>query len=116
MTTPTASPTAAGRRTTGMPPSSTMHAETGRSASLAATCTRPPLWSDAQEVFAPLAAEELLVHEALLPSSMAELHAEWQHGVRPVLEPVAGTLPDAAPSGDGGGRRPEDFAWLHGEF
>ncbi len=74
------------------------------------------LWPDAQEVFAPLAMEELLVREALLPSPMAELHAEWQHGVRAVLEPVAGTLPDAAPSADGRARRTDDFAWLHGEF
>ena len=74
------------------------------------------LWPDAQEVFAPLAAEELLVRDALLPTPMAALHAEWQHGVRAVLEPVAGTLPEATPSVDGRARRTEDFAWLHGEF
>jgi ring-1,2-phenylacetyl-CoA epoxidase subunit PaaC len=74
------------------------------------------LWPDAQETFAPLLGEELLVRERLLPTPMSALHAEWQRMVRPVLEPLAGTLPDAAPTIEGRTRRTDDFAWLHGEF
>lgn len=74
------------------------------------------LWADAQEVFAPLLGEELLVREKQLPTPMAALHAEWQRGVRGVLEPIVGTLPDARPGLDGRTRRTDDFAWLHGEF
>ena len=74
------------------------------------------LWPDAQEVFAPLAGEELLVREGLLPTPMRALHAEWQHQVRAVLEPLVATLPDASPSQDGRTRRTDDFAWLHSEF
>ena len=47
---------------------------------------------------------------------MAALHADWQHQVRPILEPITGPLPDASPSTDGRARRTDDFAWLHGEF
>ena len=129
MTTPTASPMAASRPTTGMPRSSTTPAATGPSPSPAATCTRPPMPSgsapsrsstyeplaalatkmrreetyhllhadawlrrlptaapetrdrlagaleacgpDAQEVFAPLAGEEELVRDGLLPRRCA---------------------------------------------
>jgi ring-1,2-phenylacetyl-CoA epoxidase subunit PaaC len=74
------------------------------------------LWPDAQEVFAPLDGEETLVRDGLLPEPMAELHHEWQAKVRPVLEPIAGPLPDAAPSADGRSRRTGEFAWLHGEM
>ena len=74
------------------------------------------LWSDAQEVFAPLAEEEALVATGMLPTPMRALHAEWRDRVVPVLEPIAGTLPDATPSIDGRTRRTEDFRWLHAEF
>jgi ring-1,2-phenylacetyl-CoA epoxidase subunit PaaC len=74
------------------------------------------LWPDAQEVFAPLTAEEVLVRDALLPVPMNALHADWQHQVRAVLEPVVGSLADVRPSIDGRTRRTDDFAWLHGEF
>ena len=74
------------------------------------------LWADAQELFAPLASEEILVREGLLPTPMRALHAEWQERVRPILEPICGELPPAAPGIDGRERRTEDFAWLHGEF
>jgi len=75
------------------------------------------LWSDAQQVFAPFAAEETLVREGLLPEPMAALHATWQAQLRPILEPIAGgRLPDARPTVHGRARRTDDFAWLHGEF
>ncbi len=74
------------------------------------------LWPDAQELFAPLAGEEVLVRDGLLPSPMAALHADWQRQVRPVLEPIAGPLAEARPRTDGRARRTDDFAWLHGEF
>ena len=74
------------------------------------------LWSDAQEVFAPLAGADALVHDGILPEPMAELHRSWQADVRPILEPLTGPLPDASPSADGRERRTADFAWLHGEF
>ena len=74
------------------------------------------LWADAQELFAPLAGEEELVRHGLLPEPMRHLHATWQAQVRPILEPIAGSLPEAAPRIDGRERRTDDFAWLHGEF
>jgi ring-1,2-phenylacetyl-CoA epoxidase subunit PaaC len=74
------------------------------------------LWPDAQEVFAPLDAEEELLRDGLLPRPLATLHDEWQGQVRPVLEPIAGPLSEVAPSADGRTRRTDDFAWLHGEF
>ena len=74
------------------------------------------LWTDAQEVFAPLAGEETLVREGFLPEPMSEMHAAWQTRVRPVLEPICGELTSAAPSLDGRVRRTDDFGWLHGEF
>ena len=74
------------------------------------------LWPDAQEIFAPLAREEVLVRDGFLPQPMRALHAEWLHQVRPVLEPIAGPLPDADPTVDGRERRTGDFVWLHGEF
>jgi ring-1,2-phenylacetyl-CoA epoxidase subunit PaaC len=55
------------------------------------------LWPDAQEVFAPLPREEVLVREGMLPQSMGELHGAWQAEVRPVLEPLTGPLPEATP-------------------
>jgi ring-1,2-phenylacetyl-CoA epoxidase subunit PaaC len=74
------------------------------------------LWPDAQEVFAPLAAEEELVRGSYLAEPMRALHLSWQHAARPVLEPITGTLPPAEPSSEGRRRRTEDFAWLHGQF
>ena len=74
------------------------------------------LWPDAQEVFAPLEAEERLLQHGLLLQPMADLHATWRATVEPVLGPIAGSMPDAAPTSDGRRRRTEDFRWLHGEF
>ncbi len=74
------------------------------------------LWSDAQDVFAPLDAGEVLAREGLLARPMSELHADWQRQVRPVLEPIAGALPDGLPTPDGRRRRTDDFSWLHGEL
>jgi ring-1,2-phenylacetyl-CoA epoxidase subunit PaaC len=74
------------------------------------------LWPDAQDVFARLAGEEQLVRLGMLPAPMRALHVEWQARVRPVLEPITGPLPEAAPTVDGRERRSHDFAWLHGEF
>ncbi len=74
------------------------------------------LWTDAHQIFAPLAGEDILVRDGLLPSPMAALHADWQHQVRAILEPITGTLPEASPSTDGRARRTDDFTWLHGEF
>ena len=74
------------------------------------------LWTDAQEIFAPLAGEEELVRHGLFPEPMRHLHAAWQAQVRPILEPIAGALPEARPRIDGRERRTDDFVWLHGEF
>ena len=74
------------------------------------------LWPDAQDLFAPLAGEEKLVRDGLLPEPMAVMHRTWQANVRPVLDLVVEALPDAAPSSNGRTRRSEDFAWLHGEM
>jgi ring-1,2-phenylacetyl-CoA epoxidase subunit PaaC len=74
------------------------------------------LWTDANDMFAPLAGEEVLVRDGLLPRPMDSLHAEWEGQVRPVLEPITGELPQASPASDGRERRTDDFAWLHGEF
>jgi ring-1,2-phenylacetyl-CoA epoxidase subunit PaaC len=74
------------------------------------------LWPDAQQVFAPLVEEEVLVRDGILPEPMAAMHRTWQANVRPLLEPIAGPLPNATPSVDGRTRRTEEFAWLHGEM
>ena len=74
------------------------------------------LWADAQDVFAPLASEDELLRAGLLPRPILELHAEWLAAVRPVLEPIAGELPEAGPRADGRSRRTDEFRWLHGEF
>ena len=74
------------------------------------------LWPDAQEIFAPLAGEEVLDREGILPTPLRALHADWARQVRPVLEPITGPLLDAAPTLDGRERHGDDFRWLHGEF
>lgn len=74
------------------------------------------LWPDAQQVFSPLNGEAALVRAGILPQPMPLLHAEWVASVRPVLEPIMGALPVAAPSADGRTLRTADFSWLHGEF
>ena len=61
------------------------------------------IWPDAQQVFAPLAAEEELLRDGLLPRPMETLHGEWQARVRPVLEPIAGELAGGRPES----RRPD---------
>ncbi len=74
------------------------------------------LWPDAQQVFAPLAGEGALLAAGILAEPMPALHAAWTGRVRPVLEPIAGSLPAVDPSTDGRPRRTDDFRWLHGEF
>jgi ring-1,2-phenylacetyl-CoA epoxidase subunit PaaC len=74
------------------------------------------LWPDAQELFAPLAAEEELVRGGYLAEPMRALHSSWQQATRKVLEPITGGLPPAEPTMDGRTRRTDDFAWLHGQF
>jgi ring-1,2-phenylacetyl-CoA epoxidase subunit PaaC len=74
------------------------------------------LWGDAQQVFAPLDGEPTLVRLGVLAEPMSDLHAAWVAKARPTLEPIAGSLDDAAPDAQGRLRRTADFAWLHGEF
>jgi len=74
------------------------------------------LWPDAQQIFAPLAGEETLLRDGVLPEPMLALHARWQSEVTPVLESIVGELPAAPPTGDGRRRRTDDFMWLHTEF
>lgn len=74
------------------------------------------LWPDAQDVFTPLPSGEELEGSGILPAGLEELHRAWGGRVRPVLEPIAGTLPDARPRADGRQRRNDDFRWLHGEL
>jgi ring-1,2-phenylacetyl-CoA epoxidase subunit PaaC len=74
------------------------------------------LWNDAQAVFAPLGGEELLTRTGILPEPMTALRATWLARVRPVLEPIAGDLPDAGAALDGRTVRTDEFRWLHGEF
>jgi ring-1,2-phenylacetyl-CoA epoxidase subunit PaaC len=74
------------------------------------------LWPDAQEVFAPLGSEEELVRAGFIGEPLRALHSSWQEAVRPVLEPITGTLPPAEPTLDGRTRRTDDFVWLHGQF
>jgi ring-1,2-phenylacetyl-CoA epoxidase subunit PaaC len=75
------------------------------------------LWTDAATVFTPLAGEERLVQQGILPEPMDALRARWLERVVPPCEalglPVA---PAGAPRADGRARRSDDFAWLHGEL
>ncbi|MDQ3149462.1 MAG: hypothetical protein M3Q38_06005, partial [Chloroflexota bacterium] len=73
-------------------------------------------WPDAQQIFAPLAGEETLLRDGVLPEPMVALHTRWQGEVTPVLELIVGELPAAAPVRDGRMRRTDDFTWLHTEF
>lgn len=74
------------------------------------------LWADAQEIFAPLAGEDELVRQSLLPEPMRALHAEWVARIRPTIEPLTGELPQVSPSLDGRTRRTDAFRWLHSQF
>jgi len=74
------------------------------------------LWTDAQEVFAPLEGESRLLERRILAKPMQAMHAEWQTQVRDRLRPICAELPDASPTPDGRRRRTDDFRWLHGEF
>jgi ring-1,2-phenylacetyl-CoA epoxidase subunit PaaC len=74
------------------------------------------LWTDAQQLFAPLDHEAALLTAGILPEPMATLHATWAARVRPPIEPISGPLPDTGPSTDGRTRRTDDFRWLHGEL
>lgn len=74
------------------------------------------LWPDAQQVFAPLAGEGVLLESGILPGPVSAMHAQWQAGVRPMLEPITGALVNIAASADGRTGRTDDFRWLHGEF
>ncbi len=74
------------------------------------------LWSDAQDVFAPLAGEAELLHGGFIPEPMRALHATWQADVRPVLALIVPDLPAATPSVEGRTRHSGDFEWLHGQF
>ncbi len=85
-------------------------------AAIGSSTRSPGCGRDAQEVFAPLAAEEELLRHGFLPEPMRALHATWQAAVRPVLGLIVADLPVAAPSLDGRTRRTDDFRWLHGQF
>ena len=74
------------------------------------------LWPDAQQVFAPLPAEETLLRDGILSEPLLGLHEAWQHQVRGALEPITGALEPVAPAPDGRERRTDDFSWLHAEF
>lgn len=74
------------------------------------------LWPDAHDVFTPLASAEEGERGGILPVRLVELHRAWSERVRPILEPIAGPLPEARPRADGRTRRTDDFRWLHGEF
>ena len=76
------------------------------------------LWADAAAVFTPLAGEERLLGEGILPEPMDALRRRWLEQVVPICTqlglPVDGA--DVTPAADGRGRRSDDFTWLHGEF
>jgi ring-1,2-phenylacetyl-CoA epoxidase subunit PaaC len=76
------------------------------------------LWTDAQAVFAPLAAEARLVAAGILPESLETLRARWLERVGVRLEAAHLAVPASPgpPDADGRTRRTEEFAWLHGEF
>ncbi len=74
------------------------------------------LWTDAQQVLAPLEREGTLLHAGILAEPMRSLHATWLGRVRPQVEPLMGTVPAVEPDATGRRRRTDDFRWLHGEF
>jgi ring-1,2-phenylacetyl-CoA epoxidase subunit PaaC len=74
------------------------------------------MWSDAQEVFAPMDGEEELVRHGFVAEPAGALHRAWRSEVGPILTPLVGELPDIRPSINGRVRRTDDFRWLHGQF
>ena len=74
------------------------------------------LWPDAQAVFTPLPNEAVLVGSGVLPEPPDAWHRRWEAEIRPVVEAIAGSLPEARIPEDGRSRRTEEFRWLHGEL
>jgi ring-1,2-phenylacetyl-CoA epoxidase subunit PaaC len=74
------------------------------------------LWPEAHALFTLPSAEDALVSSGILPDPMVTMRDTWAGQVRPVLEPIAGPLPEIAPDPGGRERRTDDFRWLHGEF
>jgi ring-1,2-phenylacetyl-CoA epoxidase subunit PaaC len=78
------------------------------------------LWPDALAIFSPVADEELLVREGVLPEPMDALNSRWLDQVSPVLDGLGLPGPNAddlaVGTDDGRTRRTDDFRWLHGEF
>ncbi len=74
------------------------------------------LWPDAQAVFTPAPGEAILLSSGLLPEPPAAWHRRWEADVRPVVEAIAGPLPDARVPEDGRSTRTDEFRWLHGEM
>jgi ring-1,2-phenylacetyl-CoA epoxidase subunit PaaC len=78
------------------------------------------LWPDALAIFSPVADEELLVREGVLPEPMDALGSRWLDQISPVLDGLGLPGPNvddlAAGADDGRTRRTDDFRWLHREF
>ncbi|HEY8169508.1 MAG TPA: 1,2-phenylacetyl-CoA epoxidase subunit PaaC [Candidatus Limnocylindria bacterium] len=74
------------------------------------------LWPEAHAVFAPVSGEDTLLSSGILPEPLAAQRGAWEGQVRPMLEPIAGSLPEIALDPAGRERRTDDFRWLHGEF
>jgi ring-1,2-phenylacetyl-CoA epoxidase subunit PaaC len=75
------------------------------------------LWPDALDLFAPLAQEDELLRDGVLPAPMAELRGRWEELLAPTLERAGIVITNAEPPATPrrGGLHP-DFAWLHGEM
>ncbi|MGH2429213.1 MAG: 1,2-phenylacetyl-CoA epoxidase subunit PaaC [Candidatus Limnocylindria bacterium] len=75
------------------------------------------LWPEAQTIFTPLAGQETLVRDGLLPEPMEALRASWVTKASHGLANVDIAVPAAAPPASGDRERStDDFAWLHGQF